>query len=272
MQSGAAGAVAAFGGPTPAPTPTPVATPTIPEVTAVWLRIEPSTSLGSSAPIVETLFDRVGFVARSGGSAIASPPPTTDESDRYLLSHIWNIAIWTGVLAAGVGNPNGGENPSGSGRMAVSLDALARIQSRFMALRTALFEATASPPARYVLDGPSVTLFGLGQSQSGAQAEIDAATDIATDRTRPLSAGAVMPPASAAAWAVSSVLAERLIAHGGRELSPGAEPPKLLDGRDAVATFAAVRLSSIPLQTFTSSDSAGVASIEESAEGRARID
>jgi len=271
VAGGASGAAAAFGSQTPSPTPVPIQTPNIPDVTGVWLRVEPSNSLGASEPVVETLLDRIGFVARTGTSSSPAPAPPTDGSDRYQLSRLWNIGVWTGAQAAGVGDPSGFSGPAGARTVDVSLSALGLMQSRFMAVRAALYEATVSPPGRYAVPGPSVSLIAMGEPGPGGTSQIGLETDIATDRTHPRVAGARLPLASAAAWAIASVLSERLIAHGGKEFASDAALPNPLDGRDALAILGATDLDHYGMQTLAPADIGRVAMLDESDEGRARI-
>jgi len=269
--SGASGAVAAFDTSTPSPTPVPIQTPNIPDVTGVWLRVEPATSLGPGDAVVETLLDRIGFVTRASGSASPAKAPPTDGSDRYQLSRLWNIAVWTGAQAAGVGDPSGFAAPSGSRTVDVSLSALGLMQSRFMAMRAALYEAITRAPGRYTVPGPSVSLIAMGEPSPDGMSQIGLETDMATDRTLPGGTGARLPIASAAAWAIASVLSERLIAHGGKEFASDAKLPNALDGRDALAILAATNLDHYGMQTLAPADLGRVAMLDESDEGRARI-
>jgi hypothetical protein len=145
------------------------------------------------------------------------------------------------------------------------------MQSRFMAMRAALYDAAMGGSAHYAVPGPSISLIAVGEPAPDGSADVGLATDIATDRTQPRIESAQSPVTSAAAWAVASVLSERIIAHGGADLSDTATMPLPAGGRDAIAVLVAANGDKIALKTLAPADLGSVAMLDEPAESRARI-
>ena len=261
-----------FGNATPSPSAQQSTAGTPAVVTAVWLRVEPLSLRGASDPVVETLFDRVGPAVRQA----PAPQTLADPAAGVPIAapwQVWSIAVWTGAAAGGVGDLSGSGSAQDETVTDPLLVGLGGLQSRFAVLRNALFAAAApTVPPGYMILGPSISLVGIGANTVNADDPFDVTTDIASDRTRPLigSSGS-LPPATAATWAVASILAERIIGGGGHELEPSQTLPNALYGHDAISTFAAARRANIALKSLGPSDRAATATLGASADSRARI-
>jgi hypothetical protein len=272
MTGGIAQLGQAFGNATPSPS-APQSTAGSPsEVTAVWLRVEPLSPRGASDPVIETLFDRVGPALRQA----PAPQTLADPAAGVPIAapwQVWSIAVWTGASAGGVGDSSGSGSAQDETVTDPLLVGLGGLQSRFAVLRNALFAAaapTASPG--YMILGPSISLVGIGADTVNPDDPLGVTTDIASDRTRPLIGSSVsLPPSTAAAWAIASILAERIIGGGGQELAPPQTLPNALYGHDAISTFAAARRANIALKSLGPSDRAATATLGATADSRARI-
>ncbi len=241
-----------------------------PDVTGSWLEVTMSAADGWHETVESPLFDRIGYAARVSGLLSGAPPAPLAEADgEYVpLSAISTVAVWTGVVVPDAADPRTKRSATISDvpDLASFVDALGRMHRLYYRLRRALFDSVEIPESgRVVALRPSISLltatFDPGTQRGGLS------MDVASDHSQSLGEDRSSGTVPAAAWAVSSVLGERLLVDGSFVLAGQPAP----GSTDAIAVFAAARQEQVPFQILRSVDGAGIQGMHVSVEARARL-
>jgi hypothetical protein len=208
--------IGAFGGspaPSVAASPSAASTPKQ-EPTALFLDVAVDAADGGRDTFETPIFDRVGYAARRSGQIRADsdlPALPTSGGTYVPLLGMWSVAVWTGENGTSIaGRPAPAPSP-GSIRVA---DSLASVNRWYYPLRQALFEASQNyQAARFSAGGPNLSVLAL-TSRLASNPQASGSTlriDVLSNTSRAISASAATQVAPRATWAVSSLLAERLL-------------------------------------------------------------
>jgi len=182
---------------------------------------------------------------------------------------MWNIGLWTGGSAAGVGSASDTAFTDGVAGQAL---VISRMHASFYDLRRRLYEMSDESLPPVIAAHPSIGIFGWvppPNSSPGTDGEL--VTDVATDHGRALPSSDGRVSDTAAAWSIATVLAERIVktnAIGGQSEKEIASDSSFVD---VLTAFDTARQQHQPHRALFPSDVGAIDQIPSSDQARARM-
>ena len=246
---------------TPEPTPSTATS----EPVALWLDVAVTTRGAKPEQVERPIFDRVAFADRSAGRADTATLSEWNDNAYAPFSTVWNIAASLGTAVVGVGDR---AKVAPKNDLPTTIRALGGIQRGYYTIRRAVFAdergGAASPVANV---SPGISFAGFAPRSFNGTAATVPAMDVASDRAAPDGGDA----ASAAAWAVASLVTERTVTNADAIFAAVARdlPPSLVPATDVIAVFDASRKGGVATELVASS--ADVDGLGASADAKARL-
>jgi hypothetical protein len=243
-----------------------------PETTGLWLVLTLEGPGDAVERVTSAVFDRIGAAERAAGRSADAPLAELDELDGEYrdLATVWSVAPHTGSWGAGAAPAVTGDED-----LDLLLRALHALHGAFEANRHALYRGVVGERGpRFVLPTAGLSLLGwrpvgAEDTELGSTVGGELIMDVITDPSRALVADTAQGSAGLA-WAVASVVAERLLVGVEYLLLPhlGENEPARLPV-DVLAVFDAAR--SLGAETLWLDAVDELAAVDASDDARARM-